>query len=73
MKEVGGRKSDVGEGGWIGECRMKDVMGGSLVGDEIVEGMGEYKGGIFELKKEKVYKVRKVDGLVEGWNMGMRK
>ena len=62
IKQLPGRKSDVRDAAWIAECTMKDLIRGSFVPDEIVQRMRQYNRRIFDLNKEKVYKLTKLDG-----------
>ena len=51
------------------ECTMKDLIRGSFVPDEIVQRMRQYNRRIFDLNKEKVYKLTKLDALLQRCNI----
>lgn len=69
IKQLPGRKSDVHDAAWIAECTMKDLIRGSFVPDEIVQRMRQYNRRIFDLNKEKVYKLTKLDALLQRCNI----
>lgn len=69
IKQLPGRKSDVRDAAWIAECTMKDLIRGSFVPDEIVQRMRQYNRRIFDLNKEKVYKLSKLDALLQRCNI----
>lgn len=69
IKQLPGRKSDVRDAAWIAECTMKDLIRGSFVPDEIVQRMRQYNRRIFDLNKEKVYKLTKLDALLQRCNI----
>ena len=69
IKQLPGRKSDVRDAAWIAECTMKDLIRGSFVPDEIVQRMRQYIRRIFDLNKEKVYKLTKLDALLQRCNI----
>jgi transposase len=69
IKQLPGRKSDVRDAAWIAECTIKDLIRGSFVPDEIVQRMRQYNRRIFDLNKEKVYKLTKLDALLQRCNI----
>lgn len=69
IKQLPGRKSDVRDAAWIAECTMKDLIRGSFVPDDIVQRMRQYNRRIFDLNKEKVYKLTKLDTLLQRCNI----
>ena len=69
IKQLPGRKSDVRDAAWIAECTIKDLIRGSFVPDDIVQRMRQYNRRIFDLNKEKVYKLTKLDALLQRCNI----
>ena len=69
IKQLPGRKSDVRDAAWIAECTMKDLIRGSFVPDAIVQQMRQYNRRIFDLNKEKIYKLTKLDALLQHCNI----
>lgn len=69
IKQLPGRKSDVRDAAWIAECTMKDLIRGSFVPDATVQRMRQYNRRIFDLNKEKVYKLTKLDALLHRCNI----
>lgn len=69
IKQLPGRKSDVRDAAWIAECTMKDLIRGSFVPDPLVQRMRQYNRRIFDLNKEKVYKLTKLDALLHSCNI----
>ena len=69
IKQLPGRKSDVKDASWIAECTMKDLIRGSFVPSSLVQRMRQYNRRIFDLNKEKVYKLTKLDALLQRCNI----
>ena len=69
IKQLPGRKSDVRDAAWIAECTMKDLIRGSFVPEPSVQRMRQYNRRIFDLNKEKVYKLTKLDALLQRCNI----
>lgn len=69
IKQLPGRKSDVRDAAWIAECTMKDLIRGSFVPAPLVQRMRQYNRRIFDLNKEKVYKLTKLDALLQRCNI----
>ena len=69
IKQLPGRKSDVKDAAWIAECTMKDLIRGSFVPSAVVQRMRQYNRRIFDLNKEKVYKLTKLDALLQRCNI----
>ena len=69
IKQLPGRKSDVRDAAWIAECTLKDLIRGSFVPDSLVQRMRQYNRRIFDLNKEKVYKLTKLDALLQRCNI----
>lgn len=69
IKQLPGRKSDVRDAARIAECTMKDLIRGSFVPEPSVQRMRQYNRRIFDLNKEKVYKLTKLDALLQRCNI----
>lgn len=69
IKQLPGRKSDVRDAAWIAECTMKDLIRGSFVPSGIVQRMRQYNRRIFDLNKEIVYKLTKLDSVLQRCNI----
>ena len=69
IKQLPGRKSDVRDAAWIAECTMKDLIRGSFVPAPLVQRMRQYNRRIFDLNKEKVYKLTKLDAVLQHCNL----
>ena len=69
IKQLPGRKSDVRDAAWIAECTLKDLIRGSFVPEALVQRMRQYNRRIFDLNKEKVYKLAKLDALLQRCNI----
>lgn len=69
IKQLPGRKSDVRDAAWIAECTMKDLIRGSFVPSTIVQRMRQYNRRIFDLNKEIVYKLTKLDSVLQRCNI----
>lgn len=69
IKQLPGRKSDVRDAAWIAECTMKDLILGSFVPSTIVQRMRQYNRRIFDLNKEIVYKLTKLDSVLQRCNI----
>lgn len=69
IKQLPGRKSDVRDAAWIAECTMKNLISGSFVPSPLVQRMRQYNRRIFDLNKEKVYKLTKLDALLQRCNI----
>lgn len=69
IKQLPGCKSDVRDAVWIAECTMNDLIRGSFVPAPLVQRMQEYNRRIFDLNKEKVYKLTKLDAILQRCNI----
>lgn len=69
IKQLPGRKSDVRDAAWIAECTMKNLIRGSFVPPSIVQRMRQYNRRIFDLNKEIVYKLTKLDAVLQHCNI----
>ena len=69
IKQLPGRKSDVRDAAWIAECTIKDLIRGSFVPSTLVQRMRQYNRRIFDLNKEIVYKLTKLDSVLQRCNI----
>ena len=69
IKQLPGRKSDVRDAAWIAECTMKDLIRGSFVPVPVVQRMRQYNRRIFDLNKEVIYKLTKLDAVLQHCNI----
>lgn len=69
IKQLPGRKSDVRDAAWIAECTMKNLIRGSFVPSTLVQRMRQYNRRIFDLNKEIVYKLTKLDAALQRCNI----
>lgn len=69
IRQLPGRKSDVRDAAWIAECTLKDLIRGSFVPPPLVQRMRQYNRRIFDLNKEKVYKLAKLDSVLQRCNL----
>lgn len=69
IKQLPGRKSDIKDAAWIAECTMKDLIRGSFVPAPLVQRMRLYNRRIFDLNKDKVYKLAKLDAILQRCNV----
>lgn len=69
IKQLPGRKSDIRDAAWIAECTLKNLIRGSFVPEVLVQRMRQYNRRIFDLNKEKVYKLTKLDALLQHCNI----
>ena len=69
IRQLPGRKSDVRDAVWIAECTLKDLIRGSFVPAPLVQRMRQYNRRIFDLNKEKVCKLSKLDAVLQRCNI----
>lgn len=69
IKQLPGRKSDVRDAAWIAECTLKELIRRSFVPDSLVQRMRQYNRRIFDLNKERVCKLAKLDALIQRCNI----
>ena len=69
LRQLPGRKSDVRDAVWIAECTLKDLIRGSFVPAPLVQRMRQYNRRIFDLNKEKVCKLSKLDAVLQRCNI----
>lgn len=65
IKQLPGRKSDVRDAAWIAESTMKDLIRDSFVPASLVQRMHQYNRRIFDLNKEIVCKLTKLDAVLQ--------
>ena len=69
IKQLPGRKSDIKDAEWIATCLRKELIRGSYVPDSTIQQLRQYNRRIFDLNKEKVYKLTKLDALLHRCNI----
>lgn len=69
IKQLPGRKSDVRDAAWIAECTLKGLVRGSFVPPPTVQRMRQYNRRIYDLNKEIVYKLAKLDAVLQHCNI----
>ncbi len=69
IKQLPGRKSDVKDAEWIATCLLKDLIKGSYVPEERIQQLRQYDRRIFDLNKEIVYKLTKLDMALQRCNI----
>jgi len=69
IKQLPGKKSDVKDAEWIATCLHKDLIKGSYVPDDRIQQLRQYDRRIFDLDKEIVYKLTKLDTALQRCNI----
>ena len=69
IKQLPGKKSDVKDAEWIATCLQKDLIKGSYVPDELIQQLRQYDRRIFDLSKDIVYKLTKLDAALQRCNI----
>ena len=69
IKQLPGKKSDVKDAEWIAVCLLKDLIRGSYVPEERIQQLRQYDRRIFDLNKEIVYKLAKLDSALQRCNI----
>ena len=69
IKQLPGKKSDVKEAEWIATCLHKDLIKGSYVPEERIQQLRQYDRRIFDLDKDIVYKLTKLDAALQRCNI----
>lgn len=69
IKQLPGRKTDVKDAEWIATCVYKELIRGSYVPDLIIQELRQYDRRIFDLNKEIVYKLVKLDACLQRCNI----
>ncbi len=69
IKQLPGKKSDVKDAEWIATCLQKELIKGSYVPDELIQQLRQYDRRIFDLSKDIVYKLTKLDAALQRCNI----
>ena len=69
IKQLPGKKSDVKDAEWIATCLLKELIRGSYVPEERIQQLRQYDRRIFDLNKEIVYKLTKLDAALQRCNI----
>jgi transposase len=69
IKQLPGKKSDVKDAEWIATCLHKDLIKGSYVPDDLIQQLRQYDRRIFDLSKDIVYKLTKLDAALQRCNI----
>ena len=69
IKQLPGKKSDVKDAEWIATCLHKELIKGSYVPDELIQQLRQYDRRIFDLSKDIVYKLTKLDAALQRCNI----
>ena len=69
IRQLPGHKSDVKDAQWIAECILKGLVNGSYVPDEPIRRLRLYDRRIFDLDKEIVRKLAKLDAELQRCNI----
>ena len=69
IKQLPGKKSDVKDAEWIATCLLKDLIRGSYVPEDRILQLRQYDRRIFDLNKDIVYKLTKLDAALQRCNI----
>ena len=69
IKQLPGKKSDVKDAEWIATCLQKDLIRGSYVPEDLIQQLRQYDRRIFDLSKDIVYKLTKLDAALHRCNI----
>lgn len=69
IKQLPGKKSDVKDAEWIATCLHKELIKGSYVPEELIQQLRQYDRRIFDLSKDIVYKLTKLDAALQRCNI----
>lgn len=69
IKQLPGKKSDIKDAEWIATCLLKELIRGSYVPEERIQQLRQYDRRIFDLNKEIVYKLTKLDAALQRCNI----
>ena len=69
IKQLPGKKSDVKDAEWIATCRLKDLIKGSYVPDDLIQQLRQYDRRISDLNAECVRKLGKLDAALQRCNI----
>ena len=65
IKQLPGKKSDVKDAEWIATCLLKHLVKGSYVPNDCIQQLRQYDRRIFDLNKDIVYKLTKLDAALQ--------
>jgi len=69
IKQLPGKKSDVKDAEWIATCLLKHLIKGSYVPNDCIQQLRQYDRRIFDLNKDIVYKLTKLDAALQRCNI----
>jgi len=69
IKQLPGRKSDVKDAHWIGQCLQKDLIRGSFVPDDVLQQMRQYSRQCRRLTKSRVRLEQQMDNQLQRCNI----
>jgi len=69
IKQLPGRKSDVKDAHWVGECLQKELIKGSFVPDEVLQQMRQYTRQYRRLTKSKARLEQQMDNQLQRCNI----
>ena len=69
IRQLPGKKSDVKDAEWIATCLLKDLIRGSYVPEDRIQQLRQYDRRIFDLNKDIVYKLTKLDAALQRCNI----
>ena len=69
IKQLPGKKSDVKDAEWIATCLLKNLIRGSYVPEDRIQQLRQYDRRLFDLNKEIVYKLTKLDTALQRCNI----
>ncbi len=69
IKQLPGKKSDIKDAEWIATCLLKDLIRGSYVPEDRIQQLRHYDRRIFDLNKDIVYKLAKLDAALQRCNI----
>ena len=69
IKQLPGKKSDIKDAEWIATCLLKDLIRGSYVPEDRIQQLRQYDRRIFDLNKDIVYKLAKLDAALQRCNI----
>ena len=69
IKQLPGKKSDIKDAEWIATCLLKDLIRGSYVPEDRIQQLRQYDRRLFDLNKEIIYKLTKLDAALQRFNI----
>ena len=69
IKQLPGKKSDIKDAEWIATCLLKDLIKGSYVPEDRIQQLRQYDRRLFDLNKEIIYKLTKLDAALQRCNI----